>query len=612
MSYVFPSVNTSSVSTREPVVVATTAPGTLATDFENGDTIDGVVLTTGDRILIKDQASAVENGIYEVQATGAPVRASDFYDGSSAAGITITVTEGVVNNDTMWLCTTDPPNDIIGTNTLNFVCSAGLGANGDIVGPVSSTTNTVPRFADTSGKTLTTTGLVIDGSDNLSGVASLVLEAGTNDVTLSATAQTVGASTINIPDLGGVSGDMVVSNAVQTLSNKTLTGPVFTNPQINDTSSDHQYIFAVNELTANRTITLPLLTTSDTFTFENHTQTLTNKTLTLPVISQISNGGGTLTLPSGATDTLVARATADTLTNKTMTASNNTFSGFQHGVEVDEPASGVHGVTGTIVGTSDTQTLTNKTITSPIINQITTDGTEQVLIFADAGTAVNEFTITNAATGTDPMLSATGDDASIGIALETKGAGTVSIGSASATDSGILELFDDTGGQSASITVPSAIGASYTLTLPDGVGTSGQVLTTDGNNPAVLTWATAAAGVTINEAFSTDNYQSTSDTYVVITSMTLTPGAGTYFVSFSANNAVDNKTTTYQVAIFSNGVIVAHTERDRSHSSANNFTSTQTQCETTIGAGQSIDVRVRRTAGTGSVIFENRSLVLIS
>ena len=50
------------------------------------------------------------------------------------------------------------------------------------------------------------------------------------------------------------------------------------------------------------------------------TQTLTNKTLTTPVIAQISNTG-TLTLPT-STDTLVGRATTDTLTNKTLSTSN--------------------------------------------------------------------------------------------------------------------------------------------------------------------------------------------------------------------------------------------------------------------------------------------------
>jgi hypothetical protein len=54
------------------------------------------------------------------------------------------------------------------------------------------------------------------------------------------------------------------------------------------------------------------------------TQTLTNKTLTAPVISTISNSG-TLTLPT-STDTLVGKATTDTLTNKTISASNNTIS----------------------------------------------------------------------------------------------------------------------------------------------------------------------------------------------------------------------------------------------------------------------------------------------
>ena len=48
------------------------------------------------------------------------------------------------------------------------------------------------------------------------------------------------------------------------------------------------------------------------------TETLTNKTLTTPVISSISNTG-TLTLPT-STDTLVGRATTDTLTNKTLTS----------------------------------------------------------------------------------------------------------------------------------------------------------------------------------------------------------------------------------------------------------------------------------------------------
>ena len=59
---------------------------------------------------------------------------------------------------------------------------------------------------------------------------------------------------------------------------------------------------------------------------ETSTDTLTNKTLTLPVISTISNSG-TITLPTG-TRTLVARDTTDTLTNKSIAAGTNTISGL--------------------------------------------------------------------------------------------------------------------------------------------------------------------------------------------------------------------------------------------------------------------------------------------
>lgn len=61
---------------------------------------------------------------------------------------------------------------------------------------------------------------------------------------------------------------------------------------------------------------------TDTFTLNNATQTLLNKTLTSPIISTIVNTGN-ITLPT-STDTLLGRATTDTLTNKTLTSTTNT------------------------------------------------------------------------------------------------------------------------------------------------------------------------------------------------------------------------------------------------------------------------------------------------
>jgi hypothetical protein len=65
------------LNVKDSVRVATTAAKTLANDFADGSVIDGVTLATGDRILIKNQATASENGIYVVEASGAPTRAAD-------------------------------------------------------------------------------------------------------------------------------------------------------------------------------------------------------------------------------------------------------------------------------------------------------------------------------------------------------------------------------------------------------------------------------------------------------------------------------------------------------------------------------------------------------
>ena len=98
------------------VVAATTANITLATDVENGDVLDGVTLATGNRILVKNQSTASENGIYVVAATGAPSRATDFdspaeIDGGDfvfITGGTANDNKGFVQINTVGTIGTDP------------------------------------------------------------------------------------------------------------------------------------------------------------------------------------------------------------------------------------------------------------------------------------------------------------------------------------------------------------------------------------------------------------------------------------------------------------------------------------------------------------------------
>jgi hypothetical protein len=101
-----------------------------------------------------------------------------------------------------------------------------------------------------------------------------------------------------------------LASLTQTLTNKTLTSPVVTTPQINDTTKDHQYIFAVSELTADRTTTLPLLTGNDQFTFDAHTTTLTNKRVTKRITTIESHATPTVNTDNCDCVTITAQAEA--------------------------------------------------------------------------------------------------------------------------------------------------------------------------------------------------------------------------------------------------------------------------------------------------------------
>ena len=112
---------------KDSVVATTTANGTLASAFANGQTIDGVSLSTNDRILIKDQNTATENGIYKVNASGAPTRVDDLATGADAAGAFVFVEQGTVNAENGFVCTSNKGSAVVGTNNLAFSQFSGAG-----------------------------------------------------------------------------------------------------------------------------------------------------------------------------------------------------------------------------------------------------------------------------------------------------------------------------------------------------------------------------------------------------------------------------------------------------------------------------------------------------
>jgi hypothetical protein len=291
---------------KDSVIVATTA--NLTATYSNGTsgvgatltnsgtqaaiTIDSRVLVVGERVLVKDQTTGLQNGFYKVTTVGTAstnwvlTRSTDADENSEITpGAFTFVEEGTVGGNNGYVCT-NIGSITIGTTPITFVQFSGAGSV--IAGDGLTKTGNTLNVGGTTNR-ISISADAVDISASYVGQATIT------------TLGTIGTGTWQGSVIGATYGGTGVNNGSSTI---TLGGSL---------STIGAYTTALTA-TANTTLTLPVTGTLATLT---GTETFTNKTLTSPVIATIVNTG-TLTLPT-STDTLVGRATTDTLTNKTIT-----------------------------------------------------------------------------------------------------------------------------------------------------------------------------------------------------------------------------------------------------------------------------------------------------
>jgi len=173
----------------------------------------------------------------------------------------------------------------------------------------------------------------------------------------------------------------------------------------------HRVIELTGSLSAGRNVTIPL----DVQTF----YIIKNATTGSQIVTfkYVTGSGNSVAIANGAT--VIVYATANDVTNP----------------DIDEVSLGDVTLTGT-------QTLTNKTLTSPKIGTSILDtGGNELINLTATGSAVNEFTIANAATGVaGPVLSATGET-NVGININPKGTGVLNSGGSAVKIAGTETIF---------------------------------------------------------------------------------------------------------------------------------------------------------------------------
>ena len=461
--------------------------------------VDGTNVVTNDRILVKNQATASQNGVYIATNQGSAsvpwrlTRATDMNGsaiGQATQGEVVGTLEGTVNYNQQFsissIGTGTSGAHLFGSDSITFQQITGT-ASFNAGDGLTVYDNTLSIGTAASSRILVTENAIdlapITQSDNNAAAVNTfvsnitrdgygrVLGVTTNDVTLTLGTHTTGdyvagvtaGTGVTVTNSGGEGssptvaiGQDVASSATPTFAGLNLNGNIVFE---GTTANDFETTISVTDPTADRTITFPDATTTVVGT--DTTQTLSNKTLTTPTIN-----GPSITAV-GQTPTIHGIYIPDT---HNIIFEGGTANDFETTLYVVEPTAdrtvSLPDATTTLVGKDTTDTLTNKTLTSPKINEdVALTATATELNYVDGVTSAIQTQIDTKAPSNSPTFTGTVTIPDNTVALGTKTTGDY-----------VASLVAGTG---VTLTNNSGETATPTIAIGQAVGTASNVTFND-------------------------------------------------------------------------------------------------------------------------------------
>ena len=302
-------------------------------------TIDGVSIGAGDRVLVKDQSTQTENGIYVAAASGW-ARAADFATGAAEAGAFTFVEQGTVNGDNGFVCTSDKGSDVVGTNNIVFSQFSGAGQITAGSG-LSKSGNTLSVEVDDSSIEISSDALRVKAS----GVTNAILAGSIANAKLANSSVSFGGVSLALGasdatpafDLADAT-NYPTSSLVGTITNAQLAGSIANSKLSNSTISGVALGANLNALTAGNGISMSSYNGSAAVS--DLTIDLDGATLAVGSngikIADLGVGTSQLAATSVTTAKIASSAiTADKISNASIKTEKLDFAGFFQGFDAN-------------------------------------------------------------------------------------------------------------------------------------------------------------------------------------------------------------------------------------------------------------------------------------